>query len=59
MGTCDFQIKSKTTFNHLAFGLKLEGLGSRAAVTDTVYTNIKSKKESQLPLQKHHSTLIF
>ena len=59
MGTCDFKIKSKTTLNHLAFGLRSEALGSRAAVTDTVYINIKSKKESQLPLKKHHSTLIF
>lgn len=59
MGTCDFKIKIKTTLNHLAFGLRSEALGSRAAVTDTVYTNIKSKKESHLPLKKHHSTLIF
>lgn len=38
-------VKIITTLNRLAFGLR-STLGSRAAVTNTVYTNIKSKKES-------------
>ena len=43
--TLNFQVKSKTTLNHLAFGLRSEALDSHssAAVTDIVHTNVKRK----------------